>query len=313
MLTFSNNTVAAIGEAMVEMAPVGDGLYAKGFAGDTFNTAWHMAQLLGQDGKVGYVSRVGQDDLSESFVQELLADGMDVAGIARDPDRSMGLYLIELDGVERRFHYWRSVSAARALADDAGQLRQAVGQAGLIHLSGITLAILQPAARETLFDVLTTARSKGAVVCFDPNIRPRLWSGLADIRATMARMLAITDIALPSFDDERTHWGDPTPLATIARFAALGVREVVVKNADLPVEYLSDDQRGLVPTPSVSAIKDTTGAGDAFNAGYLAARLLGQPVKSAIGLGQFLAGEVICCFGARAPKARVAELGISWR
>ena len=39
--------VRAIGEAMVEMAPVGEGLYRRGFAGDTFNTAWHMAQWLG--------------------------------------------------------------------------------------------------------------------------------------------------------------------------------------------------------------------------------------------------------------------------
>ena len=46
MLTFPQRSVLAIGEAMIEMAPVGDGLYRRAYAGDTFNTVWHMAQLL---------------------------------------------------------------------------------------------------------------------------------------------------------------------------------------------------------------------------------------------------------------------------
>ena len=57
----------------------------------------------------------------------------------------MGLYLIELEGAERSFHYWRSTSAARHLADDPGGLGAGLAGAGMVHLSGITLAILPPA------------------------------------------------------------------------------------------------------------------------------------------------------------------------
>jgi hypothetical protein len=130
------------------------------------------------------------------------ADGLDVAGVARDRERSMGLYLIELDGVERSFHYWRESSAARRLADDPAALAEALRGAGLIHLSGISLAILPAGARETLFRALAEARSSGAVVSFDPNVRARLWSSEAEIRETIGRMLALADVALPSFDDE---------------------------------------------------------------------------------------------------------------
>ena len=52
----------------------------------------------------------------------MAADGLDVSGVTRDPERSMGLYLIELDGVERSFHYWRQSSAARWLAGMTGRL-----------------------------------------------------------------------------------------------------------------------------------------------------------------------------------------------
>jgi 2-dehydro-3-deoxygluconokinase len=107
---------------MIEMAPVDGGLYRRGYAGDTFNTAWHMGQLLGDAARVAFVTSVGRDPLSDAFVAEMEADGLDVSGVVRDPERNMGLYLIELDGVERSFHYWRASSAARRLADDPAAL-----------------------------------------------------------------------------------------------------------------------------------------------------------------------------------------------
>jgi 2-dehydro-3-deoxygluconokinase len=307
MLTFPNRTVVAIGEAMVELAPVDGGLYRKGFAGDTFNTAWHMAQVLGAAAKVGFVTRVGQDTLSNAFVAELAADGVNTVGISRDAARTMGLYLIELTGVERSFHYWRGMSAAKGLADDPKALNAALQGAGLIHLSGITLAILTPTARTVLFDALARARAGGALVSFDPNIRARLWADQAEIHETVGRMLRLTDIALPSFDDEAALWSDASPQATLARFAAAGVAEVVVKNGAGATVYQAGGQ-GALATPAVDGIKDTTGAGDAFNAGYLAARLSGQSVPAAIGLGQKLSAEVICTFGARADKNRVRAM-----
>ena len=83
-------SVRAIGEAMVEMAPVGD-LYRRSFAGDTFNTAWHMARWLGALAEVGLVTRVGADGISDAFVEGMVSDGMVVSGVARDAGRGMGL------------------------------------------------------------------------------------------------------------------------------------------------------------------------------------------------------------------------------
>jgi 2-dehydro-3-deoxygluconokinase len=308
MLTFASRKMLSIGEAMVEMAPVADGLYRRAFAGDTFNTAWHLAQRIGLQATVGFVSRIGQDQLSNAFAAELAADGIDITGISCDPQRKMGLYVIELDGVERSFHYWRDSSAARLLADDPVELDRALQGAGLIHLSGITLAILSPAARQTLFSVLARARQTGAVVSFDPNIRPKLWSSAEEIRATVSAMLRITDIALPSFDDEAAHFHDISPQDTIRRMVAAGVREIVVKNGAGLVHHHFDGQTGDLSTPPVTDIRDTTGAGDAFNAGYLAARLIGLDPRQAIASGQGLAAEVLKHPGARAPKSAIAAL-----
>lgn len=174
MRHFISNRIVSIGEAMVELAPQGGASYRQGFAGDTFNTIWHIGQLLKGKVRAGFVTGLGADRFSARFVAEMESDGLDTSGILRIPDRTMGLYLIELDGVERSFHYWRKDSAARCLADDVPALQNAVKGASVIHVSGITLAILEPHAREHLYRTVSDARQSGAVISFDPNVRPRL-------------------------------------------------------------------------------------------------------------------------------------------
>ncbi|WP_254429255.1 MULTISPECIES: sugar kinase [unclassified Ruegeria] len=303
MLSFTSNKAVAIGEAMIEMADLGDGSYKRGFAGDTFNTAWHMAQILGEKASIGFVTKVGTDKVSSAFLKQLDEDSLVTDGIGRVTGRTMGLYMIELDGVERSFQYWREASAARLLAEDRDWLQQVVEGAGLIHLSGITLAILSAQARAVLWDVLAEARSANALVSFDPNIRPRLWSSADETRETIARFNQITDIAFPSFDDEQGLWGDASPAHTVERLGAAGISEVVVKNGPAPMLALADSQITTSETPKVEGIRDTSGAGDAFNAGYLSARLSGKPQAAAIAWGQKLSGEVIRHYGARIPKA----------
>ena len=298
--------IIGVGEAMIEFAPFGEALYRRGFAGDTLNTCWHMAQLLGLQAKVGYCTRVGTDASSNELVDFITANGMDTSAIARDSERTVGLYVISLVGAERSFSYWRENSAARRLADDYGALSAALLGCALIHVSGITLAVIGPGGRANLLRALAEARDRGAVVSFDPNVRLRLWRDLDAVREAIHEMLVVTDIALPSFDDEALVWGDPDPDVTITRFAAAGVGEIVVKNGGGEVASFADGARARAPTPFVASLRDTTGAGDAFNAGYLAARYVGMAPTKAVTFAQGVAGEVIGHLGALATPEALA-------
>ena len=307
--------VIGIGEAMVEFASLGGDQYRRGFAGDTLNTCWHLAQLLlpevpeqGAQSAVAYCTRIGQDAFSEQLLSFIAASGLDTAHVQRDTQRNLGLYVISLDGAERHFSYWREQSAARRLADDLQALRAAIQGRRLVHVSGITLAVIGATGRRHLMQALAEARAAGTQVSFDPNVRSRLWPDRTELRQAMLDMLAHTDIALPSFDDEAALWGDVDPAATLARLTQAGVPEVVVKNGAGVLGYIAAGRSDTLDTPAVSPVIDTTGAGDAFNAGYLAARLVGWDVPPAIRLGQTLAGIVIGHYGALAPVAALQRL-----
>ncbi len=288
--------ILSVGEAMLELSPRAEDLWRMGVAGDTLNTAWYLRALLPAAWRVGYASRLGVDGFSNRIADFIAAAGIETAAISRDPARSCGLYAISLHNGERSFTYWRGQSAARHLADDAARLRADLAPARLIYLSGITLAILPPEGRVELLSQLH-ARAPQVLVVFDPNIRPRLWQDIAEMQEVLTEAAATSDLVLPSFDDEAACFGDRTPEETLSRYLAAGVAEVVVKNGGGAILAGSGSgTASLLPTPLTPV--DTTGAGDSFNAGYLAARLTGAGLDAALQQASALAAKVILHSGA---------------
>lgn len=295
----SNHQILTIGECMVEMAPREDGAYSRNFAGDSFNTAWYLRQLLPASDQVSYCSAVGTDGISTTMLAF-----MDKAGIATDtvrriPERTVGLYMIELANGERSFSYWRGESAAKLLAEDRAFLEQAVAGRDLVLFSGITLAILSAQHRQQLLEVLVNAQATGTKIAFDPNMRQRLWPDQASMCAAVADAAKVADIVLPSFDEDGPNFGDASPQATIERYKAGGATCVVVKNGADRIHAFSAQEGNVVfdPVP-VQTVVDTTAAGDSFNAGFLAARLAGASMLDALEKGAFISAQVIQSRGA---------------
>ncbi|SEH22307.1 sugar kinase [Rhizobium sp. NFR12] len=288
----------SIGECMVELSQAGEGLLRKGFAGDTFNTAWYARACLSKDWSVDYLTAVGDDPMSSDMLGMMEKAGIGTGLIRRIPGKTPGLYLITLKDGERTFSYWRDSAAARKLADDAEHLRSAIETADIIYFSGITLGILAPEAVETLLSELRRAKAAGKTVAFDPNLRPRLWVSRDIMLKTIEDGARAATIVLPSFDDEATYFGDATVADTIARYHGLGVTDVVVKNGAEGATFSLSGVTGHAPAVTTSKVVDTTSAGDSFNAGFLSKYLSAATPHEAAAYGAAVAATVIGHHGA---------------
>ncbi|MBW9062772.1 sugar kinase [Rhizobium herbae] len=273
----------SIGECMVELMQAEGDLLRKGYAGDSFNTAYYARLFLPGDWSVDYFTAVGTDAISDEMLAFIEKTGVGTGYIRCIEGRTPGLYMIHLKDGERSFSYWRSVSAAKLLADDADHLREAAEASDILVFSGITLAILAPNAVETLLLELRRAKAAGKLVVFDPNIRPRLWDDKTRMLETISAGARASSLVMPSFDDEAAHFGDADIAATIARYRSLGVANVVVKDGPNGVTLsFGDSKTEFVPSAKVEKIVDTTSAGDSFNGAFLSRYALdGDPVAAA--------------------------------
>jgi 2-dehydro-3-deoxygluconokinase len=301
----SANGVASIGECMLELSGRADDGWNLGYAGDTFNTLWAIRALT--DARCDYVSAFGDDPFSARQIAFLNEAGIGIASSPVIAGARPGLYAITLTGAERSFTYWRSDAAARQLASKPAELARSLENRALVYFSGITLAILEPTARQTLLAEIAKARAAGSLIAFDPNYRPRLWTSQDVARSAIDEALAVTDIALPTFPDEQMLYGDASQEATARRLTAAGVKEIVVKDGAEPCLVVAAGARTSVPAIRVEHPVDTTGAGDSFNGGYLAARLRGLAPVEAARRAHKVAAAVVQVRGALAPYETLRE------
>lgn len=283
--------VIAIGECMVELSAAGGGLLRRRFAGDAYNTAVYLKRAR-PDIAVSFLTVTGEDPLSREMRDAWAAEGIADDLAFTEPARRPALYLIETDAAgERRFHYWRAESAARLwLRKLTAQGPAALAAADLVYVSGISFAILAPEDRTEALELLASLKGRTRLA-FDPNVRLALWDRPA-AGALFEALAGIADIVLPSRQDMDALYGPAAGREHLARLVALGAPEVVLTCEGEEALVLHGGlTQALTPPPAT--VVDTSGAGDAFNGAYLAARLSGADPLDAAAQGLALAARVV--------------------
>ena len=290
--------IVCCGEGMLELTHA-NGAWDLGYGGDTLNTAIHLAR---QGHDVRYLTALGSDPFSARLREQWAAEGLDLSLVLTHPRRVAGLYAITTDERgERSFTYWRDASAAREMfaVADLDTLAGSIETADLFCFSLITLAILPPEHRPLLLELAAQVRANGGRVAYDGNYRERLWAGAAEARAAHEQAIAIADIGLPTLEDEQSICSHADARAVAELWSSLGCAEVIVK---LGEEGCRLPDGAIVPPEQRLGPVDTSGAGDAFDAGYLSARANGAPPREAAAAGHRLAGWTIMRPGAIPPR-----------
>ncbi len=279
----------------MELAKVnGSDLYRQGLAGDSFNTAVYLARTGMQ---VEYLTRLGNDAFSDTIVDLLRQEGIGSEGIRRVAGANPGLYIIRNDDDgERHFSYWREHSPARQLFDRPTSL----ADIDAFYFTGITLAVTR-SGLVNLQALLVALRERGVRVIFDPNYRARLWDSREQAQRNYEAVLPLCDMVLPTLEDETALWGIDRVEDCNRFYQGYGVSELVVKGPQLVAHVFTEGEHFSRQASAVAAV-DATGAGDSFNAGYLAVRLRGGPPGAALDSAQQLAAAVVQHRGAIIPR-----------
>ncbi len=266
------------GEALIDLPSIKPGVgladapgFAKVAAGATANVA-AAAQRLGL--QTAFVTKVGADPFGDAIIETFRGYGVDTSHIVQDPAARTGLAFVAIaaDG-EREFLFY--FNPARDLALRADELNvDTLTSARAFHYGSISL--IAPPARGTTLKLAGLARKAGALVTYDPNLRPRLWPNAESMREWADMGFSEAHVAKVAADELRV-------LVADAADQTEAVQRLFARHRLLRLIAVTDGARGSVgclrdaapasaPGYAVTPV-DATGAGDAYMAGLIVSLL----------------------------------------
>lgn len=264
--------IITLGEALIDLPATQSGVSLADASGFTKVPAGAPGNVAAAAAKLGlraaFVSKVGEDPFGKCLVKHFGGLGVDTSHFLLDKDARTGLAFVSVmpDG-ERDFLFY--FDPARDFALRAEELdAEWLGTTRLLHYGSISL-IAEP-GRSATHKAARLARAGGALVSYDPNLRPWLWPSEDAMRAGALAGFADADLVKISEDEVQTLFPNaPNEATAVFRIFEIGPRLVCVTRGAQGCTGYHENWSVNVPGFSVPFV-DATGAGDSFTAGLLA-------------------------------------------
>ncbi|WP_289084789.1 carbohydrate kinase [uncultured Sulfitobacter sp.] len=298
--------ILCCGEALIDMvaAPSLDG--PDGFVPHSGGAVFNTAIALGRLGaRAGMLTGLSHDMFGDQLADALKASDVDTTHIIRS-DRPSTLAFVKLEDGQASYSFFDENSAGRMIrAEDMPALTSDITA---LFFGGISLAS-DPSA--SAYAALLDRQGGSRAVMIDPNIRPLFITDAEGYRRRMAAMIRQADIVKVS--DEDLNWLNPAPLTQAEKISAMldtGPSVVIVtQGAEGAIATLADGTSIAVPAVKTNVV-DTIGAGDTFNAGFLAKLSeLGLLTPEALGTLDPDALRDAMTYGARVAAITVSRVG----
>lgn len=280
----------ALGECMIELwsEQPHPRTYHRSIGGDTLNV---VAAASRAGLPCSYLTALGDDSLGVATAADIRDLGVDISrAVVREHART-GLYLVEVDEHgDRAFSYFRERSAASTFGPEDIDLGWLL-HAEMLHVSGISQAI-SDSMRAAVSCAARAMRSARKRVSFDVNYRPQLWER-PEMAISAIRDLMPVDVFACSAADLELLIPGSQPEDAAERALAEGAALCVVSAGARGTYVASGGYTGWVPAPSVTAVRDTTAAGDFMLGAFLARLLRGSEPAAAARFGNTVAAFTI--------------------
>jgi 2-dehydro-3-deoxygluconokinase len=236
--------------------------------------------------KTAWLSRLPDNALGKRVVSELNFHGVDTSGVRFAPNERLGTYFIELAVPPRpnRVIYDRANSAASRMTT-ADVNFDLIASARWFHMTGITPA-LSDSCRQMTADALRFARERGIMTSFDVNYRALLWPTEEAGRA-LEPMIQGLDVIFVAHRDAIALFGANEDAESAARELRVRFKckTLVLTLGESGAITCAEVLTHVPQAHHVPQIVDRIGAGDAFDAGFIAARSWGKSVEEAVRYG----------------------------
>ena len=293
------------GEALVDLLPDRRGRLrqCESFTAHSGGAPANVAVGLSRLGlSTGFVGVVGDDEFGHLLARKL-ADAAVRAQLRFSAEAKTGVWFVALDEHgDRSFFTPTGAESADKLIDETDANR--IPEARIFHCG--SSAHIRPAAQRALRKAVRSARERGMMVSFDPNVRTHLWPDLRELRALCDDVLPQSDVVKLSEDELDVCLGVRDPASALDRLAALGVKLGCVTLGARGAVARRDWEIVEAPAPADEVV-DTTGAGDGFVAALLASDPLHADLSRALRFACAVGSRVCTRFGAVAGLPTLAE------
>ena len=263
--------VVALGELLVDFTQ--NGVSGQGNLLFEANPGGAPANVLAMLRKLGkrcaFIGKVGKDSFGDMLAKTVEEAGIDIRGLRRDADIPTTLAVVHtFPNGDRDFSFYRKPGADILLRAD--ELDEALLKDCRIFHFG-TLSLTDEPCKSATVKAYELAKAAGALISFDPNLRPPLWKSEDDAKAAIEWGLQRCDI-LKISDNEIEFMTGETDFDKGAanlkeRFPQIRLLNVTA-GGDGSFSYYGG-KRVFVPACKLGGVIETTGAGDTFCASVL--------------------------------------------
>lgn len=259
----------AIGELLIDFAPggttaEGTALFERNPGGAPGNVLAILAKL---GKKTALISKVGEDQFGEFLISVMKNIGIETKGILSTTEANTTLAFVHLDSKgDRSFSFYRKPGADMLLSEKEVHL-DLVGNTKIFHFGTVSMTC-EPSRGATLHAV-KSAKEMGALISYDPNLRPPLWNSLEEAKQIIEVGLEYADILKVSIEELEFITGYKDLEEGSKHISEkYGIHFILVTLGAGGCFYRQGAQTGNLPTYDVKTV-DTTGAGDAFLGAFL--------------------------------------------